>query len=80
MRKLIISGMAVAMLAVPAIASADQPGATGVYTNNVHSLANQDMMANGLDTTTWLSNGEGPFKGSATGEYASRVIHNGWSK
>ena len=26
-------------------------------------------------TSTWLSNGDGPFKGSATGEYASRVKH-----
>ena len=66
------------MLAVPAAASADQPDGSS-YIVNESSLAAQDMRENGLDSAS-LSIGDGPFKGSATGEYASRVKHNGWYK
>ena len=62
MRKLIITGMAVAMLAIPAVALADQPS----MANNENSPAGQDTL-----------NHSDEFNGGLMGFYNSRVVHNG---
>ena len=61
MKKFILTGMAVAMLAIPAAASADS-----TMTPNPNSPAGQDTLT-----------GSKEFQGSAMGFYNSRVTGNG---
>ena len=65
-----------ASAALAGTASAAQPVADG-YVVNENSLSAKDMRENGLDQN-YRSIGDGPFGGSQTGEFASRVLHNGW--
>ena len=65
MRKLIITTVVAAALALPTVAMA----APGPIQANLNSPAGADMHA---DVTT-----EGQFKGNYVGEYASRATHNG---
>jgi hypothetical protein len=64
MKKLIVTGMTVAMLAVPTAAMADTTPFQGYEANN--SQAAQDWMT-----------GSDEFKGSLVGEWTSRITHNG---
>jgi hypothetical protein len=61
MRKFIIAGMAVAMLALPAASMAAQPMSV-----NPNAPAGQDTLT-----------GSDEFNGGLMGFYNSRVIHNG---
>jgi hypothetical protein len=64
MKKFIITGAALAVLAVPSAAMADQETYQGYPTNE--SKAAQDWQ-----------NGTNEFKGSLVGEWTSRISHNG---
>jgi hypothetical protein len=69
-RKTITAGLAVAVLAVPTAAMADQAEYQGYPVND--SPAAQDWLAG--DSS---GQADGQFKGSLVGELTSRITHNG---
>jgi hypothetical protein len=70
MKKFILTGMAVAMLAVPASSMAAQTEFQGYPTNN--SPAAKDWQAG--DSS---GRADGQFNGSLVGELTARITHNG---
>jgi hypothetical protein len=65
MKKLILTGMAVAMLAIPAAASADAPN--GDYMGSIKDGASADLGVHSVTSSN----------ASLVGEYSARSIQNG---